>query len=426
MSFAAWQNATEETFALSSFRSVREIAAAQAIHAVYQPIVHMATGDVVGYEALARGPAGSPYEHPTVLFDAAREEGVTNRVDWACRAAALRGALDHDFGPPFTLFLNVEPTALAAITPEALRPLMREALERLSIMIEITERALTERPAEMLNRVAYLRDLGCGIAIDDVGADPASLALLPFLEPDVIKLDLRLVQENTTDEIARIISAVYAESERTGAVVLAEGIETLDQAKLAISFGAEFGQGWHFGRPGPLPSPYPKPGPALPRPHRSSLLQRKTTPFNVVADNRKTRRVALTQVQTMTDQIESEALAQGESAVVLASFHKLRSFSPAVGRRYQRLAQSATFVGALGVGMPLEPAPGVRGGDLAGSGRLREEWNVAVVGPHFAAAFVARDAFTPDAPSFDFALTYDRNLAVRAAAAMMAMIPSRD
>lgn len=426
MSFAARRNTAENAFALSSFTSVREIAAAQAIHSVYQPIVHMATGNVVGYEALARGPAATPFEHPAVLFNAAREEGVTDRVDWACRAAALRGALDHGLGPPFTLFLNVEPAALAAPTPEALRPLMREALGRLNIMIEITERALTARPAEMLNRVAYLRGLGSGIAIDDVGADPASLALLPFLEPEVIKLDLRLVQENTTDEIARIISAVYAESERTGAVVLAEGIETHEQAELAMSFGAEFGQGWHFGHPGPLPSAYPQHGPALPRAHGNSLLQRKTTPFDIVAGNRKTKRVALNQLQNMTDQIEAEALAQGESAVVLASFHKLRGFNPAVGRRYQRLAQSATFVGALGVGMPLEPAPGVRGGDLAGAGRLREEWNIAVIGPHFAAAFVARDAFTPDAPSFDFALTYDRNLAVKAAAAMMAMIPSRD
>ena len=91
------------------------------------------------------------------------------------------------------------------------------------------------------------------MALDDVGADHRSLALMPFVDPEVIKLDLRLVQDNPSPAIAAIVHAVNAESERSGAVLLAEGIETEEQLAVAPALGARYGQGWLFGRPGELP-----------------------------------------------------------------------------------------------------------------------------------------------------------------------------
>lgn len=93
-------------------------------------------------------------------------------------------------------------------------------------MAEITERALTHNPAELLRAVRLMRACGCGIALDDVGAVSYSLALLPFLVPDVIKLDMSLVQAWPDADQARILTAVSAYAERTGATVPAEGIET--------------------------------------------------------------------------------------------------------------------------------------------------------------------------------------------------------
>ena len=75
---------------------------------------------------------------------------------------------------------------------------------------------------------------------------------MPLLRPDVIKLDLRLVQAQPTPEIAAIAGAVGAQAERTGATVLGEGIETEEQAQYARALGATLGQGYLFGRPGPL------------------------------------------------------------------------------------------------------------------------------------------------------------------------------
>ena len=80
-----------------------------------------------------------------------------------------------------------------------------------------------------------------------------SLAVLPLVEPDVIKLDLRLVQERPSTDKAAIVSAVAAEHERTGVAILAEGVETAEQLAVARALGATMGQGWLWGRPGALP-----------------------------------------------------------------------------------------------------------------------------------------------------------------------------
>ena len=194
---------------------------------------------------------------PDLLFGTAHEAGRLAELDWACRSAAVRGALEAGLGRAVKLFINVEPLALGTNRPERFDDLWQRAVDELDIVVEITERALTSRPAELLQAVTEIRDRGWGIALDDVGADVRSLALMPMLRPDVIKLDLRLVQEQPTAEVADIVHAVNAESERTGAVLLAEGIETEAHLTSALALGATTGQGWLFGRPGPLEQAQP-------------------------------------------------------------------------------------------------------------------------------------------------------------------------
>ncbi len=111
------------------------------------------------------------------------------------------------------------------------------------MVAEVTERSLSDQPAELLAAVERLRQMGVAIALDDVGADPRSLALMPFLAPEVIKLDLRLVHENPSSQIAEIVHAVSAESERSGALVLAEGIETEEHRRTALALGSSLRPG---------------------------------------------------------------------------------------------------------------------------------------------------------------------------------------
>jgi EAL domain-containing protein (putative c-di-GMP-specific phosphodiesterase class I) len=87
------------------------------------------------------------------------------------------------------------------------------------------------------------------VAVDDVGAAPASLAVLPFVRPDLIKLDMRPLRGRTTAEAAHIVTSVRAHAERTDAVVLAEGIESIKHAREAVAAGATPGQGILFDDP---------------------------------------------------------------------------------------------------------------------------------------------------------------------------------
>jgi len=230
---------------------LRRILARDQLRSVYQPIVDLDSGRSVGFEALVRGPQGSPLESPSALFGAAARAGLVAELDRACRATAVHGALDAGLCPPHSLFLNLEPSTVDGEGP----PLGRGtetaiAAGRLRVVIEFTERALAARPAEVLAAVAWLRERGCGIALDDVGIDERSLALMPFIAPDVIKLDMSLVQQRgTSSEAARVLNAVAAEAERSGATLLAEGIETEEHLAKARAMGATLGQAGSSGSP---------------------------------------------------------------------------------------------------------------------------------------------------------------------------------
>lgn len=223
----------------------------ELITPVFQPIVDLDSGETVAFEALARGPAGSALATPDALFAAARAAGMLAELDWLCRVRALETAVAC-IAPPVTAFINVEPQVAAAPIPRHLRQRFRDAAGQLPVVIEFTERSLVAEPGRLLATAERVRALGWGIALDDVGADSHSLALMPFLRPDVIKLDLRLVQARPDVEIARIMTAVSAQVERTGCEALAEGIETADHVDLARALGARLGQGWYFGRPAAL------------------------------------------------------------------------------------------------------------------------------------------------------------------------------
>lgn len=89
--------------------------------------------------------------------------------------------------------------------------------------------------------------------LDDVGVDPLSLVLFPILEPEIIKRDMSLVRDPHAAATERIAAAVREQAQRTGARIIAEGIETQDDFTHAVRLGAHRGQGWLFGRPAPIP-----------------------------------------------------------------------------------------------------------------------------------------------------------------------------
>lgn len=404
---------------------LEEILRTRNVVPVYQPIVDLETRNVVAYEALARGPDGSSLEYPEELFAAARAVGRLAELDWVCRVAAVKGAMDAGLRAPFTLFCNMEPDAIDSPPPADLRETWERAKREVRVMTEITERELTVRPAELLATLGGIRDGGWGIALDDVGTHSASLALMPFLDPDVIKLDLRLIQNTPTEDLAEVVNAVNAESERSYLTILSEGIETEAHCRTSLAFGAQLGQGWLFGKPGPLPDPLPAPGPEV------QLLGRKlgarlARPSRILGTMQSIRRGTKPILLSTSQHLETQARALGRSCVVLAIFEDARFFTGATRARYEALARETAFVGVMGPGMSPHPAPGVRGATIEPGDELFNEWGISVVSPHFAATFVGRPVRNGDAAGadreYDFALTYNREFAIESARNMMSKI----
>jgi diguanylate cyclase (GGDEF)-like protein/PAS domain S-box-containing protein len=396
------------------------------VRSVFQPIVEVDSGRVVAYEALARGPEGA-LERPDLLFAAARAAGRLAELDEICRAAAFRGAAEQGLLSPLTVFVNVEPEVLDSAPLDDLLAIAEGAPGDLRIVLEITERALAARPAELLRTVERVRSLGWGVAVDDVGADSMSLAFLPLLAPDVIKLDLRLVQDRPGPAVAEIMNAVNAHAERTGAVVLAEGIETEAHLATARALGATLGQGWLFGRPGPGAAAGRATG-ALTLPGGPAAAPLDVTPFACLPAGVPLRRSAKSLLIELSKQLEREAMRLGETCVVASTFQEARHFTPATIQRYRDLVERTGFVCALGEDLPVEPLPGVRGAALDPADPVRGEWDVVVLSPHFSAALLARDLGDggPDLErTFEYALTYDRDTVIAASHALLTRVVPR-
>lgn len=407
---------------------VGRIIEAGKIRPVFQPIVSLERGEIVGYEAFAGGPKGSTIETPSALYTAARNRGLVAALDAVRREAALRGALAARLRPPASLFVNVDPAGLNGgllAHPETLH----RAHDELKVIVEISERDLAARPAEILVAAEHIRADGWGIAVEDLFADRRALALLPLLRPDVVKLDMRHVRApgHTADAeaSAEVVAAVARYTRATGAHILATGIDEPEHEIRARHLGTSLGQGSRFGRPERLSrsaASRMRPGAPLfgPQPPIGG-----NTPAEIAFAEREPEIAAKAALLAISRRLEERALALREPAVVLGTFQSAARFAPATAARYAALARQSEFVAVFGEGVKLEPAPGVRGASLDAGEVLAGEWDVIVVAGTFAGALIARDLGDggPDLERrFAFTVTHDRALVLRAARSLMLKI----
>ena len=241
------------------------------------------------------------------------------------------------------------------------------------------------------------------------------------MAPDVIKLDISLVQGWPNADQARILTAVAAHAERTGATILAEGIETYAHYQQALAWAPP------SGKAGTSPGPDRWHRTGSPARRSGSWTRRRSangTPFELL-DPRQVRTGPKGLLLSISRHIEQQGLGLETPPLVLAAFQDSDRFTPATGRRYQELALRCPLVVALGAGMDAEPAAGVRGAGLAADDPLRGEWTVVIVGTHYTGALIAKD-LGDDGPDLDrrylFALTHDRETVLTAARILLGRI----
>ena len=223
------------------------IARPQAVRPAFQPIVAMASGEPVGYEALARFD-GKPGLPPSWWFSQAHRFGLGAALE----AESARAALAAPSRPAGTfLSINLSPSALASAEVAQQLP-----ADLRGLVIEITEEERVLDVEGLQRDLEPLRARGARIAVDDAGEGYAGLQQVMSMRADIIKLDRALVADVNTDpaKVALIGSLVHF-ARSTGAAICAEGIETLDELRVLIHLGVAHGQGWALGRPG---APWPR------------------------------------------------------------------------------------------------------------------------------------------------------------------------
>jgi EAL domain-containing protein (putative c-di-GMP-specific phosphodiesterase class I) len=401
--------------------TIGEVIDRRAIRTLFQKVIHLDSGEVVGFEALSRGPVGTSLESPLALLAAARDAGRLGELDWLCRAQALVTAATARLGKDVSWLVNVEPAGLALECPQHLRPLLDAASRSLRVILEVVERDVEGHVTNLLHTADKARQDSWGVALDDVGAEEGSLALLPFLRPDLVKLDMSLVRDVPQRSAAAISSAVLANAERTGAVILAEGIETAEQERLARVFGATYAQGYRYGRPGPLPASLPSPVHPIPLRQRLAPLG-DNTPFDVLSEALPVQQAAKSELLHISQHLEGQAGRGVDASVLLACFQDRRFFSAAKRARYEELSTSNALTVVLADDLDDFAGPRYHTAAIKPGSRLGQEWVVIVINPHYSAAFVARDCADPGPDGgrrFDYVYTHDRDAVVCAARAFL-------
>jgi diguanylate cyclase (GGDEF)-like protein len=232
-------------------QAVVEIVAADAISPVYQPIVDVRSGVVVGFEGLSRPAAGTSFRDAASLFTLAEATGRTADLDWVCIRAIVAGAAR--LLPDQTLSLNLSPRTVEApeFHPQPLLGLLaRAGIGPERIVLEVTERQRVEDLEVLRSKLGACRDAGFKIAIDDVGAGNSGLRLLSQIHFDIVKIDLSLVHAGAQREASLdVVRSLSELAKRWGAHAVAEGVETPSQLRMVRSIGLGHAQGYLLGRP---------------------------------------------------------------------------------------------------------------------------------------------------------------------------------
>jgi EAL domain-containing protein (putative c-di-GMP-specific phosphodiesterase class I) len=248
LSQAMHQRQAEE---LQVLERLQDILLRDRVVTAYQSILRMKEGTIMGFEALSRGPRGSGLETAAKLFGAAESHGYQVELDQLCRRRAL---LSSGRVPSNAkIFVNTLPATMR--DPQFRGKALIDFLDRAQvapnrIVIEITEKEVIKHYEMFREEMAYFTALGMSFAVDDVGSGHSGLESIAKLKPGFLKIDIELVRDVHTNRVNRaMVRAIVALGNFIGAQVIAEGIQTEEEAQVLRALNVIFGQGFHLARP---------------------------------------------------------------------------------------------------------------------------------------------------------------------------------
>ena len=241
----------------SAVKKLEEIISENLITPVFQPIISLQDGSVLGYEALSRIKQKGLFDNVEVMFHCAESCGMIWQLEQVCRRAILKEI--HQQREAFEqtearLFMNVSPKVLhnemfqAGFTKEYTG---RYNIDTERIVFEITERERIENEESFIDAINHYKKQDYRIAIDDVGSGYSGLNRICNLHPNYIKLDISLIRDlHKSPTKYAMIKGMVEFSVNSGILLIAEGIENQKELKMLIELGVQYGQGYFLARPG--------------------------------------------------------------------------------------------------------------------------------------------------------------------------------
>jgi EAL domain-containing protein (putative c-di-GMP-specific phosphodiesterase class I) len=226
---------------------IRRVLDERQVRCVYQPVVNLKTHEVFAYEALAR-PTTPEFDGPLSLFAAAVEHSCTGELGRMLREMAIEDVPNHK------LFVNIHPAELNEkwlVQPND--PIFQHGQD---IYLEITESIPLSHFSLCQSILSEVRDRGVHLVVDDLGAGYSNLKYIADLNPRVVKLDRGLIAGlSQGTRLYKLVSSIVVLCRDLDAMVVAEGIETVEELDSVIAAGAHYGQGYLLARPAfPLPT----------------------------------------------------------------------------------------------------------------------------------------------------------------------------
>jgi len=214
-----------------------------------QPIVKLATREVIGSEALARWHRPSGDVRPELFVAVAEEAGLIGGLgDWVLQRAVQ--LLESEAAAKISVNLSPRQLFDPRLPARAEQLLAARGVRPQRLAFEITETVVVENHALASECLSSLRSLGCSVGLDDFGTGYSSLGYLRRLPVDFLKIDRSLVSDVADDsQAARIVEAITSLADALGLFTIAEGLERESQLEALVEIGVDAGQGWLLGYP---------------------------------------------------------------------------------------------------------------------------------------------------------------------------------
>jgi len=223
------------------------LTAGEKFYAVSQPIFDLRNMAKVGFELLTRLDHDE-YSFPDEFFRFSRNANLLGIVDYACLKTCLKALKDVPVIK--RIYINIFPSTLSEIPVERLLRDLALAGQNISFCIEINEQQILGDPLYLIPSIMRLKDAGIMIALDDYGFGYSSVETLVLLEPDIVKIDRKIINGISKDarkfhSLKRLLRVI----ESCKASVIAEGIETKEDFEVLRNLGVTYGQGFFMGKP---------------------------------------------------------------------------------------------------------------------------------------------------------------------------------